>query len=128
MFSSIYLKNIKLKTNFRVDATQLKNKSFNINCTDTFGNTALHLASNRNQRELATLLLQRGINTLIRNNNKLTALDLAKTNEMKDILGYVPVNTSRKYEGALLKKRRFLGYKEYYVVLNKGCIIYYSNK
>lgn len=106
---------------------KLKNKNLNLNCTDTFGNTALHLAANRNQREVAALLIQKGISTVTRNNNQLTALDLAKTKEMKEILGYAPVNW-RKYEGALLKKRRFLGYKEYYVVLNKGSIIYYSNK
>ena len=57
----------------------------------------------------------------------MSALDLAKTKEMKEILGYVPYNY-RKYEGVLLKKRKFLGYKEYYVVLLKGNIIYYQNK
>ena len=57
----------------------------------------------------------------------MSALDLAKTKEMKEILGYVPYN-NRKYEGFLLKKRKFLGYKEYYVVLIKGNIIYYQNK
>ena len=86
---------------------------------DTFGNSALHLAANRNQCELAILLIQKGINTLTKNKHNLTALDLAKTNEMKEIIGYVPYNW-RKYEGFLLKKRKFLGYKEYYVVLNKG--------
>jgi hypothetical protein len=75
---------------------------------------------------LAVLLIQKGINTVSKNNNKLTALDLAKTKEMKEILGYG--YTSKKYEGALLKKRKFLGYKEYYIVLNKGYIIYYLNK
>lgn len=95
--------------------------------TDTFGNTALHIASNRNQCEVAALLMQRGIDTVVRNQNKLTALDLAKTKEMKEILGYMPYNW-RKYEGVLLKKRKFLGFKEYYVVLNKGSIIYYLNK
>ena len=104
-----------------------KNKNFDINCTDTFGNTALHLASNRNQCELAILLIQKGINTIIKNQNQLTALDFSKTKEMKEIIGYVPYNW-RKYEGFLLKKRKFLGYKEYYVVLNKGSIIYYSNR
>jgi hypothetical protein len=67
------------------------------------------------------------MNTMIKNKNKLTALDLARSKSMKEILGYMPYNW-RKYEGVLLKKRKFLGFKEYYVVLNKGTIIYYQNK
>lgn len=114
----IYIKKKRLK---------LKNKSFDINCLDTFGNTALHLASNRNQCEVAAVLMQEGIDTVIKNQNRLTAIDLAKTSKMKEILGYMPF-TWRKYEGALMKKRKFLGFKEYYVVLNKGSIIYYQNK
>jgi hypothetical protein len=105
----------------------LKEKKFDINCTDTFGNTALHLASNRNHCECAILLMQKGINTMAKNNNQLSALDLAKTKEMREIVGYMPYKLG-KYEGVLLKKRRFIGYKEYFVVLNKGSIIYYSNK
>lgn len=105
----------------------LNNKSFDLSCQDTFGNTALHMASNRNQCEIAALLMQKGIDTVIKNQNNLTALDLAKTKEMKEILGYMPYNW-RKYEGVLMKKRKFLGFKEYYVVLNKGSMIYYQNK
>ena len=71
--------------------------------------------------------MQKGINTTAKNNNNLTALDLAKTKEMKEIIGYVPYKLG-KYEGLLLKKRKFIGYKEYYVVLNKGSLIYYANK
>lgn len=44
------------------------------------------------------------MNTVVKNQNNLTALDLAKSKEMKEILGYVPYNW-RKYEGILLKKR-----------------------
>lgn len=66
--------------------------------------------SNRNSCELAVLLIQKGINTLIKNQNHLTALDLAKSKEMKEILGYVPYNW-RKYEGILLKKRSMRIYK-----------------
>ncbi|CAF0709040.1 unnamed protein product [Brachionus calyciflorus] len=105
----------------------LVNKNFDLNCTDTFGNTALHIASNKNRCEIAILLIEKGISTIVQNQQKLTALDLAKTKEMKEIIGYVPYN-HRKYQGFLLKKRKFLGYKEYFVVLNKGYIIYYSNE
>lgn len=64
---------------------------------------------------------------MAKNSNQLTALELAKTKEMKEIIGYMPYKLG-KYEGVLLKKRRFIGYKEYFVVLHKGSIIYYANK
>ena len=40
----------------------------NINCTDTFGNTALHSAVYCRQRAAAALLLENGINTSTKNN------------------------------------------------------------
>ena len=40
----------------------------NINCTDTFGNTALHNAAYCRQRAAAALLLENGVNTSIKNN------------------------------------------------------------
>lgn len=95
---------------------------------DTFGNTALHIAANQNQTQAAILLIQKGINTLLKNNQNLTALDLAKTKDMKEIIGYVTSSNRRNYEGYLLKKRKFLGYKEYYVVLKNGSIYYYQSK
>jgi ankyrin repeat protein len=76
------MKLTKFSKNFNF---KLKNKKCDLDCVDTFGNTALHLAANRNQCELAILLTQKGINTLIKNKHNLTALDLAKTNEMKEI-------------------------------------------
>ena len=84
---------------------KLNDKKIDINCTDTFGNTALHIAANRNQREAAILLMQKGVNTLAKNSNQLAALDLAKSKEMKEIIGYMPYKLG-KYEGVLLKKRR----------------------
>lgn len=87
----------------------------------------MHIASNKNLREIAIFLIERGINTIATNQQKLTALDLAKTKEMKEIVGYIPFN-NRKYQGYLLRKRKFLGFKEYFVVLNKGYMIYYSNE
>ena len=40
-----------------------------INITDKFGNTALHMAALRNQKQIAILLLQLGIDTSLKNNN-----------------------------------------------------------
>ena len=39
----------------------------NINCTDKFGNTALHTASYRDQKGVAVTLLQNGISTNAKN-------------------------------------------------------------
>lgn len=104
-----------------------KDKNFNLNCTDQYGNTALHIAANRNQCELAILLIEKGISSVLKNNNQLTALDLAKSKQMREIIGFAPHNLL-KYEGFLYKKRKFFGYKEYYVVLNRGYLNYYLNK
>ena len=41
----------------------------NINCTDAFGNTALHNASQRGKCEVITLLLQNGCMTTLKNSN-----------------------------------------------------------
>ena len=106
--------------------TQLKD--FNINMTDSMGNTGLHLAANQDQTKLAVFLIQKGASTTATNSAKLSPLDLAKSKEMREILGYVPAASWRNYEGFLLKKRKFLGYKEYYVLLRKGSILYYSSK
>ena len=38
-----------------------------INCTDPYGNTALHTAAYRGRKEVAVLLLQHGIDPTIKN-------------------------------------------------------------
>jgi ankyrin repeat protein len=43
------------------------NHPLNINCVDTYGNSALHLASTRGRKEVVVLLLQNGVDTSIRN-------------------------------------------------------------
>ena len=45
-----------------------------INTTDEFGNTALHAASRRDQREVAVLLLQNGIDTSLKNKKGMFSL------------------------------------------------------
>ena len=39
----------------------------NINCVDKHGNTALHCAAYRGQKEVAVVLLQNGIDTTVKN-------------------------------------------------------------
>lgn len=45
-----------------------------VNCADVYGNTALHLAAARGQREVVVLLLQNGVNTTLRNSRGLHAV------------------------------------------------------
>ena len=39
----------------------------NLNFTDEFGNTALHIAAQTNQKEVAVFLLQSGVNVTAKN-------------------------------------------------------------
>jgi ankyrin repeat protein len=103
------------------------NHDFDINSTDSFGNTALHVASNRNLCGMATYLIKNGINTKLKNKIKLCPLDLCKSREMKEILGYMPTSW-HTYSDFLYKRSKFFGFKKFYVLLNKGSINFYIKK
>lgn len=60
--------------------------ALNINCRDLNGNTALHCASNRGHKEIVIVLLQHGIDTAVLNNQRKTAIDLAKDEQTRDLL------------------------------------------
>nr|XP_024214050.1 oxysterol-binding protein-related protein 1-like [Halyomorpha halys] len=104
----------------------------NINCTDSMGNTALHCASYRGHKEAAVLLLQNGINSTIRNNRGQTATDLAKDSQMSQVLCVRPVRqlqkTVTRFEGQLLKRSRFLGWKPAWAVLERGVLTYFTTR
>ena len=84
----------------------------------------MHVVANRNQCELAAYLVEKGIDTMIKNGQCLRALDLAKTKEMKEILGF----RMSTYENYVLRKYKFFGFTKYYAVLKKGSIIYYETE
>ncbi|KAK3561722.1 hypothetical protein QTP86_012617 [Hemibagrus guttatus] len=69
-----------------------KEKPPNINCTDLLGNTPLHCAAYRGQKQCAVKLLQNGASPNIKNKNGQTVFDLVKDAEMRQIL-----------EGSLMK-------------------------
>ncbi|XP_071803901.1 oxysterol-binding protein-related protein 1-like isoform X1 [Asterias amurensis] len=101
----------------------------NINSIDMVGNTALHSASYRDQREVAKLLIQHGANSAIPNKKGHTALDLAQSQQMKQLLHVKSVKFVTKLEGPLLKSSKFTGIlKEYWVVLDRGVLTYYSKR
>ncbi|XP_072939299.1 oxysterol-binding protein-related protein 1-like [Epargyreus clarus] len=104
----------------------------NINCVDSQGNTCLHCASYRGHARIAVLLLQNGVDTTLRNNSGQLAIDMARDNEMREVLSVRPVQrlqrTAARFEGPLLKRSRFLGWRAVWAVLQRGVLLYYGNR
>ncbi|XP_059614503.1 oxysterol-binding protein-related protein 1 isoform X2 [Phlebotomus argentipes] len=104
----------------------------NINCVDAQGNSCLHCAAYRGHKETAVLLLQNGIDTSIRNNRGQLALDLARDAQTLQVLSVKAVRkvqkTANRYEGPLLKRSRFLGWKPVWAVLERGVLNYYASR
>uniref|UniRef100_A0A8D3DEL4 Oxysterol-binding protein n=1 Tax=Scophthalmus maximus TaxID=52904 RepID=A0A8D3DEL4_SCOMX len=82
--------------------TQLlsRKKPPDINCSDLLGNTPLHCAAYRGQRQCALKLLKNGGTTRL----------------------------VKKYEGLLWKSSRFFGWRSYWVVLQDGVLSWYSKQ
>jgi oxysterol-binding protein-related protein 1/2 len=96
------------------------------------GNSCLHCAAYRGHRETALLLMQNGIDTRIRNNRGQLAEDLAREPQMKQILNVTSVRkvqkTATRYEGPLLRRSRFLGWKPVWAVLERGVLNYFMSR
>lgn len=103
-----------------------------INCVDAQGNTCLHCAAYRGHTRLAILLLQNGVDTTLRNNSGQLAIDMAKDTEMREVLSVRPVQrlqrTAARFEGPLLKRSRFLGWRAVWAVLQRGVLLYYGSR
>ncbi|KAI8438948.1 hypothetical protein MSG28_011263 [Choristoneura fumiferana] len=104
----------------------------NINCVDAQGNTSLHCAAYRGHARLAVLLLQNGVDTTLKNYSGQLAIDMAKDQEMRDVLSVRPVQrlqrTAARFEGPLLKRSRFLGWRPVWAVLQRGVLLYYGSR
>ncbi|XP_037298622.1 oxysterol-binding protein-related protein 1 isoform X3 [Manduca sexta] len=104
----------------------------NINCVDAQGNTCLHCAAYRGHARLAVLLLQNGIDTTLRNHSGQLAIELAKDNEMREVLSVRPVQrlqrTAARFEGPLLKRSRFLGWRPVWAVVQRGVLSYHASR
>ncbi|XP_075976982.1 oxysterol-binding protein-related protein 1-like [Anticarsia gemmatalis] len=104
----------------------------NINCVDAQGNTCLHCAAYRGHTRLAVLLLQNGVDTTLKNNSGQLAIDMAKDTEMREVLSVRPVQrlqrTAARFEGQLLKRSRFLGWRPVWAVLQRGVLLYYGSR
>lgn len=104
----------------------------NINCVDVQGNSSLHCAAYRGHKEVAVLLLQNGIDTMIRNQRGQLALDLARDAQTLQVLSVKSARkvqkTATRFEGPLLKRSRFLGWKPVWAVLERGVLNYYASR
>ncbi|XP_049776943.1 oxysterol-binding protein-related protein 1-like [Schistocerca cancellata] len=103
-----------------------------INCVDAQGNSCLHCAAYRGHKEAAVLLLQNGIDTTIQNTRGQTAVNLARDPHMQQVLCVRPVRQLQKsaarFEGQLLKRSRFLGWKPMWAVLERGVLTYFNSR
>ncbi|KAM4629559.1 oxysterol-binding protein-related protein 1 isoform 2-T2 [Polymixia lowei] len=114
--------------------TQLLNrkKPPDINCTDLLGNTPLHCAAYRDQKQCALRLLKSGASPNIKNKNGQTVFDLANDSVMKQVLeGNVHRGMTRHvkmFEGLLWKSSRFFGWRSYWVLLQDGVLSWYSKQ
>ncbi|XP_005721425.1 oxysterol-binding protein-related protein 1 isoform X1 [Pundamilia nyererei] len=103
-----------------------------IHCRDSVGNTPLHCAAYRGQKQCVIKLLKCGANPSIKNNNAQTALDLVCTDELKQILAaYKNKDMSsvvQKIEGPLWKSSRFLGWRSHWVVVENGTVSWYPRQ
>ncbi|XP_031562391.1 oxysterol-binding protein-related protein 1-like [Actinia tenebrosa] len=120
-----------------------------INCKDILGNTPLHCAAYSGHKEIAVMLLQHGANTSMRNKSGQTPLELTKDLKMKKLLDVQPLQVAKinnsfqkspllkrkaihkvvpRHEGMLMRRSRFLGWKKYWVVLERGVLSYYHKR
>lgn len=104
----------------------------NINCVDAQGNSSLHCAAYRGHKEAAVFLLQNGIDTMIRNQRGQVALDLARDAQTLQVLSVKAARkvqkTATRFEGPVLKRSRFLGWKPVWAVLERGVLNYYASR
>uniref|UniRef100_A0A8D3AY31 Oxysterol-binding protein n=1 Tax=Scophthalmus maximus TaxID=52904 RepID=A0A8D3AY31_SCOMX len=105
--------------------TQLlsRKKPPDINCSDLLGNTPLHCAAYRGQRQCALKLLKNGAGPNIKNKKGQTVFDLASDTAMKQVLE----GSVHRVSGELLSSR-FFGWRSYWVVLQDGVLSWYSKQ
>ncbi|XP_028855920.1 oxysterol-binding protein-related protein 1 isoform X3 [Denticeps clupeoides] len=109
-----------------------RKKPPDLNCTDLLGNTPLHCAAYRGQKQCALKLLQSGANPNIKNKNDQTVFDLASDGEIRQILeGTMKKGMTRHvqtFEGPLLKSSRFFGWRAHWVILQDGVLSWYPKQ
>ncbi|KAI1290445.1 Oxysterol-binding protein-related protein 1 [Halotydeus destructor] len=112
------------------------NKPIDINHQDYNGNSALHWSAQRNKQEAVVFLLQSAINVNLRNHKNQLAVSLAPTLKMKQLLQDIrPVEMKsctgtglQRFEGPLLRKTKFLGWRAVWGVIERGVLSFYSSR
>uniref|UniRef100_A0A3Q2Y6S4 Oxysterol-binding protein n=1 Tax=Hippocampus comes TaxID=109280 RepID=A0A3Q2Y6S4_HIPCM len=105
----------------------------NLDCTDVLGNTPLHCAAYRGQKQCAAELLRAGASTAVKNNIGQTVLQLASDAAMRQLLEgntrRVSLHTqSQHFDRYCGLSSRFLGWRSYWVVLQDGVLSWYSKQ
>ncbi|VVD05751.1 unnamed protein product [Leptidea sinapis] len=87
------------------------------------GDSALHKASFIGNEDLVMLLLNHYADVNIMN---------GEDNEMREVLSVRPVQklqrTAARFEGPLLKRSRFLGWRPVWAVVQRGVLLYYGSR
>ncbi|XP_029308589.1 oxysterol-binding protein-related protein 1-like isoform X2 [Cottoperca gobio] len=103
-----------------------------IHCRDSVGNTPLHCAAYRGQKQCIIKLLMSGASPSTKNNNDQTALDLIRSDELRLILAAQRdkdvSSVVQKIEGPLWKSSRFLGWRSHWVIIEDGSLSWYSRQ
>ncbi|XP_041954659.1 oxysterol-binding protein-related protein 1-like isoform X2 [Alosa sapidissima] len=114
--------------------TQLlsRKKPPDIHCRDLLGNTPLHCAAYRGQKQCVIKLLKSGAIPTMKNKNDQSVFDLANSDEIRLLLETSQEKTSaftvQTFEGPLRKRSNFLGWRSHWVVLKDGVLSWYPKK
>ncbi|XP_076000601.1 oxysterol-binding protein-related protein 1-like isoform X2 [Genypterus blacodes] len=103
-----------------------------IHCRDSVGNTPLHCAAYRGQKQCIVKLLKSRASPSMKNNNDQTAVDLVCSDELRHLLAAYQdkdVNSRvSRFEGPLWKSSRFLGWRSLWVVIEDGMLSWYPRQ
>ncbi|XP_034147257.1 oxysterol-binding protein-related protein 1 isoform X2 [Esox lucius] len=103
-----------------------------IHCRDLQGNTPLHCAAYRGQKQCVAKLLKCGASVSIKNKCDQTVLDLACNKDILQILRVCnekdTTNGVQKFEGVLWKSSSFLGWRSHWVVIQDGTLSWYPTQ
>uniref|UniRef100_A0A671YTK8 Oxysterol-binding protein n=1 Tax=Sparus aurata TaxID=8175 RepID=A0A671YTK8_SPAAU len=100
-----------------------------IHCRDSVGNTPLHCAAYRGQRQCIIKLLKCGASPNIKNCNEQTALDLARNEELRLILAAYQVKVRFICDFMFFwQSSRFLGWRSHWVVIEDGTLSWYHKQ
>uniref|UniRef100_A0A8B9LCW9 Oxysterol-binding protein n=1 Tax=Astyanax mexicanus TaxID=7994 RepID=A0A8B9LCW9_ASTMX len=99
-----------------------REKPPNINCTDLLGNTPLHCAAYRAQKQCAVKLLQNGANPNIKNKNGNVDMRIQVT------CRYKILNITVAFNILTISHTRFFGWRSHWVVLQDGVLSWYPTQ